>query len=152
MHSSLKHSDLWLSFTSHWQWPHRWAYPGASGPKWQRYRVRWCFFPLINKNWESQNLSMQRGTRVAQEEDGEQRLTGRWWRDRGWRLGLAGWGARGAQLAGTHRAARSPEQGSYPGCSHGWHRGCTPDSCWVEGYGCSVLACSMRGFREGEQV
>ena len=72
IHSSLKHSDLWLSFTSHWQWPHRGAYPEASGPKWQQYRVRWCFFPLINKNWESQNLSMQRGTRKGG--------TGREWR------------------------------------------------------------------------
>lgn len=52
----------------------------------------------------------------------------------------------------THPVEGSPEQGLYLGCSHGWYRGCTPDSCWVEGYGCSVLVCSMRGFREGEQV
>lgn len=58
----------------------------------------------------------------------------------------------GAAPARTHRAERSPAQGWYRGCSHGWYRGCTPDSCWVEGYGCSALMCSMRGFREGEQV
>lgn len=52
--------------------------------------------------------------------------------------------------AGTHQVEGSPEQGLYLGCSHGWYRGCTPDSRWVGGYGCSVLACSMESFREGE--
>lgn len=55
------------------------------------------------------------------------------------------------QPIGTHQVEESPEQGLYLGCSHGWYRGCTPDSRWVGGYGCSVLACSMESFREGEQ-
>lgn len=52
----------------------------------------------------------------------------------------------------THQVEGSPEQGLYLDCSHGWYHDCTPDSCWVGGYDCSVLACSMESFREGEQV
>lgn len=61
-----------------------------------------------------------------------------------------GWPLEALVPTGTHQVEESPEQGLYLGCSHGWYRGCTPDSRWVGGYGCSVLACSMESFREGE--
>ena len=144
-HSSLKPSDLWLSFPPHWPWPHRWARPGASGPRGNG--TEGGGFPLTHKTWGSQNLSMQRGARKGGLGRGcRAALPGRWCRDRGRRVGRSG-----CPAGGTHRAAWSPEQGSCPGCSHGWRRGCTPDSGWVGGYGCSGLACSMRVSEKGNK-
>lgn len=50
---------------------------------------------------------------------------------------------KGFQCANTHQEVQSPWRDLYPGCSLGWCRGCTPDSCWVGGCGCSGLACDV---------
>lgn len=121
-----------------------------------------------SKNWKWPNFKHAEGEggeqqRVTKEEEREKKGSqGQQRRERAghstWRcVGQAFGAGQGTLLREpapmcTHRVEESPERGSYRGCSHSWYYGCTPDSCWVEGYGCSVLVCSMRGFREGEEV
>lgn len=154
-----------------WVTPYVWS-DHADGPAcWQVVTngngTEWSgvFFLLYIKNWKWPNFKHAEGVqqRVTREEEKkEERITRTveegeqvhsTWQCVGQACG-AGQGTllREPAPTCTHRVEESPERGSYRGCSHSWYYGCIPDSCWVEGYGCSVLVCSMRGFREGEEV
>lgn len=122
------------------------------------------FFPPVYKNWRLPKFKHaeggnrgELGKRKERREDQEDGGGGTAGHSASRCVGQASGAGQGSLLWAsaptcTHRVEESPERGSYRGCSHSWYCGCTPDSCWVEGYGCSVLVCSMRGFREGEEV